>query len=165
MEHTLSLHVESTRQEIVRVFWKHHPSFVRFRRRSWALFLVGAAVVSLVGLIGPSWVIWVLGIPAVGLAVLVAVASQRRQLASAADNAGLTRPSTLTATEEGLRIQNDTSDRYFRWSNYGRIVDTGEAFVLITSGGVTVRWVPFRAFESDEDKEQFLAWARAGLAK
>lgn len=163
MPQSVTVRMQGTRQEIVRAFWTYLPALVAFRRRAWVIFLIGSAVMIVIGLVGSSGVFWALGIPAVGLSVLATMWFQRRQLGRAADNGGYTRPMTLTATENGLRVEN-ASDHFFRWSNYERLVDTGDGFVLVSSGGATVRWVPFRSFESEKDKTQFRAWAEAGLA-
>lgn len=160
MDSDVTLRVEPTAAEVATALWSYLPAAIANRRRAWTIFLMAAAVMSVVAIFG-TWQIWLPAIAVTGVAVYLVVRSQRRQLLSNVSKMGLAEPSTVTADERGLRIQTDRSDQRFDWAKYEDVIETQDGVALVAIGGATVRWIPDRAFPSGKERERFLALAAA----
>jgi hypothetical protein len=81
-----------------------------------------------------------------------------RHWRSTRDEACANQTGVLTTSHDGLTVESPTSVRFFRWSHFVGIVDTGPSLWL-KCGSRTGQLVPKRSFPSDADARAFAAYA------
>ncbi len=62
---------------------------------------------------------------------------------------------TVTIDAEGLHSKSDVSESTIKWSSVENVVETKEHIFIYVSA-ISAHIVPFRIFETDKDKEEFL---------
>lgn len=72
------------------------------------------------------------------------------------ENKGLSGFQKLSLTEEGIHTENEFKEATAKWNSVEDIVLTDE-YILIYIGALMAHVVPLRAFNDDDEKEEFIS--------
>lgn len=109
----------------------------------------------------------ILLLPCAVTLVLVAGAPslvRRQTVRQVAMTPAMTEPMTVTADPEGLQIDTGMSRLWYAWANYESVVTSPAGVGMIRRGGTVLRWIPARAFASDDERDAWARMAREGMA-
>ncbi len=148
--------------ELAEAMALHLPSFRTGARRTRLAFGLFAAAFLLLAPLSPAALI-----PCALLVVLAVVAPsivRRQALLTVTRTPAMTEPMMVTFDPDGMEINTQMSRLWYAWANYESVVTSPRGVGLIGRGGTVLRWIPARAFASDDERETWARMAHEGMA-